>query len=117
MRRTGDAADADPGCLDIVGEGIVGAIAVLVVILVLLFVLLPLLVAVVDLAIVLLLAIVGLAGRILFRRPWTVEAQASDRSCLVWRVVGWRASGDHVERVAEQLAVGVAPPGGSPSIL
>ena len=39
----------------------------------------------------------------------------SDGGCLVWRVVGWRASGDHVSRVAELLEAGIPPPGGLPT--
>ena len=112
MRRAGDAADVDPGCLDVIGEGIVTAIAVIVAVLVLVFVVLPLLVAVVDLAFVILLAMVGLAGRVAFRRPWTVEARRSDGSCVAWRVVGWRASGELVDQVANQVASGIVPPGG-----
>lgn len=110
MRRAGDAADIDPGCLDVIGEGLVAAIAIILTVLLVIFVVVPLLVAVVDVAVVVLLALVGLAGRVLFRRPWTVEARASDRSRLVWRVVGWRASGEQVARAAEHLAAGVVPP-------
>ena len=111
MRRAGDAADADPGCLEVIGEGLLAALAVLLVIAVMVFILVPMLVAIVDIVVVALLALLGLAGRLVFRRPWTVEARAGDGSCLVWRVVGWRASGDHVARVTELLGSGIIPPG------
>ena len=93
MRRAGDAADADPGCLEVIGEGLLAALAVLLVIAVMVFILVPMLVAIVDIVVVALLALLGLAGRLVFRRAWTVEARAGDGACLVWRVVGWRASG------------------------
>lgn len=111
MRRAGDAADADPGCLDVIGEGIVAAIAIVLAVLVALFVLLPLLVAVVDVVVVVALSLLGILARVVLRRPWTVEARAGDGSSLLWRVVGWRASGDQVDAVAEGLRAGVVPPG------
>ena len=110
VKRTSDVADADPGCLDLLGEGLVAAIAVVLAVIVLIFVLIPLLVAVVDVVIVLLLALLGVAGRILLRRPWTVEARADDGAVLVWRVVGWRASGEQVDRAAEHITAGAVPP-------
>ena len=112
MERTGDVADADPGCLELLGEGVVAALAIVVAVVVLLFVVIPLLVAVVDVAVVLLLALFGVAGRILLRRPWTVEARAEDGSLLVWRVVGWRASGERVDLAAERITAGDVPPTG-----
>lgn len=113
MRRAGDVADADAGCLDVIGEGVVAAIAILLVVLLAIFVVVPLLVAVVDVAIVVLLALLSLVGRVLLRRPWTVEARSPDGPRLLWRVVGWRASGEQVANVAQLLASGAVPPGGS----
>lgn len=110
VRRAGDVGDADPGCLGVIEEGVVVVLVILVVLAVAVFVLVPMLVAVVDIVIVALLAVLGLVGRVVFRRPWTVEARAGDGASLLWRVVGWRASGEHVARVAELLAAGVTPP-------
>jgi hypothetical protein len=107
MRRAGDVGD--PGCLDVIGEGVAAAIAILVIVLVLVFVLLPLLVAVIDIFIVAVLALLGLTGRIVFGRPWTVEATATDGSRLRWRVKGWRASHERVGEVAELLRAGITP--------
>jgi hypothetical protein len=109
-RRTGDLADAPTGCLDVFGEGIAIAVAVIAVTLIVVFVILPLVVAVVDLVFVLLLALLGILARIAFRRPWTVDATADDGEAHTWRIVGWRASGDQVTRAAEHLAAGLAPP-------
>lgn len=110
VRRAGDAADLDPGCLEIVGEGIVAAIAIVVVVLVALFVAIPLLVALVDVLILLVLAILGVVARVVLRRPWLVEARADDGTVLQWKVVGWRASDEWRTRIRDLLEAGVALP-------
>jgi hypothetical protein len=48
------------------------------------------------------------AYRILFRKPWTVEAvsRTPPRELLRRQVVGWRESGDAVDEVAEALERG-----------
>lgn len=109
FRRAGDASDA--GCAFDVGEGIVALLVLLAAVLLLLFVLIPLLVALVDLLVVALLAVVGVASRVAFRRPWAVDAFGPDRQHLRWRVVGWRASGAKVAEVQQLLDGGVVPPG------
>jgi hypothetical protein len=109
MRRAGDAADADPGCLEVFGEGVVAGALILIGLLLLIFVLLPLLFAVVDLIIVVLLALLSVAGRVLLRRPWTVEATSADGLAATWKVVGWRASDDKIREVAANLAAGIEP--------
>ena len=89
---------------------------VVLVVLAAVFLVIPLLVAVFDVALVLVAAIAGVLVRIALRRPWTVEARASDGTTQRWRVVGWRASGRRRAEIAEQLAAGVAPvPDTSPS--
>lgn len=109
--RATDAADLDPGCLDLVGEGIAVAVVVILVVLAVVFIGLPLLVAVVDLVIVLLLALLGVVARVLFRRPWVVEAVSDEDEpeVLTWRVVGWRTSGAKVDEVADRLEAGLSP--------
>jgi hypothetical protein len=109
-RRTGEAADLDPA-VDLLGDGIAIAVVAVVGLLVVLFVGLPLLVAIVDLAVVLLLATLGLIARVLFRRPWVVEAMSGEAApqVLTWRVVGWRASAAKVYEVADQLEAGLSP--------
>lgn len=108
-RRAGDAADADPGCIADIGEGVAAAIAVTVGLLLLIFVLLPLLIAIVDLLVILLLALLGIAGRVLLRRPWTVEASSDNGTSLRWKVVGWRASAAKIDEVSTHLAAGIRP--------
>jgi len=115
VRRAGDVADADPGCLEVVGEGIVAAIAIIVFVLVLIFVAVPLLVAIVDIVILLLLALLGVLARVVLRRPWLVEARANDGTALEWKVVGWRASGEWRREMAELLQAGVSLPPRQPT--
>jgi hypothetical protein len=116
VERTGDVADVDPGgCLDVVGEGIVAAIGVIVVVLVLIFIAIPLLVAIVDVVIVIGIALLGIGARIVLRRPWVVEASAGGGLTVRWRVVGWKASGERVDEIAKQIAVGTTPTGAESS--
>jgi hypothetical protein len=133
-RVTEQAGDvADPGCVvDLLDD----AIAVVVIVAVVVFVLLvavPLLVAIADVVLLALLTVLGFGTRILFRRPWVVEARSlvpvpvdaragdawpSDATTTeprrhTWRVVGWRASGEMVLAVADALAHGNPFPPGS----
>jgi len=56
---------------------------------------------------------VGLAGRVLLGRPWTVQARsvlpAGVERQLEWNVKGWRQSGRVIDEVAQQLASGREP--------
>lgn len=112
MRRAGNIADADPGCLEVLAEGIAVAIAVVVIVAFLIFVAIPLVFALLDLLVVLLLALLGILARIVFRRPWIVEARADDGALSTWRVVGWTASRERCTELAQLLAAGVTPPAG-----
>ncbi len=104
---------------DLAGEGaelpVVGVImfaiaALLIAVLAVAFVI-PALIFVVELALVLVAVGLGVLGRVLFRRPWTVEARVDGTSQGgEWKVTGWRASGDLVNSVAERLgATGQLP--------
>lgn len=73
-------------------------------------VLAPLLIALAEVGILLLLAVLGLAARVLFRRPWLIDAHHDDGHGLRWRVVGWRASTAKVAEVRQQLAAGIEAP-------
>lgn len=117
-RRTGPVADDDPSewwhALDLVPDGgdSVSAVVVLIAIVAALvlawFVVFPLLFFLADLLIVLLLAAGGVAFRVLFRRPWRVEASTDGPppAQAAWAVVGVRDSAEAVRAVAEQLAAG-----------
>ena len=47
---------------------------------------------------------VGELGRVLFRRPWTVEGRVTGtKHGGEWKVVGWQANGELVNPVGERL--------------
>ncbi len=92
----------------IIGEGVAVTIFI-VVVLAAVFVGIPLLVAVIDLALIVIVALLGALTRVVFRRPWIVEARADDGSIATWRVVGWRASGERVAEVEGLIRSGVVP--------
>lgn len=95
---------------DVFGEGFLVGLALIVAILVLMFVVIPFVVALVDLLVLVLLALAGLAGRILFRRPWCVEAVSDRGRTYRWSVVGWRESARSVAEARQLLASGIMPP-------
>jgi hypothetical protein len=109
--RFSEWSDLGEGCFfDLDDLLIFVALAVALVVLVLLVV--PLLLVVVDLLFLLLLLLLGVAARIVFRRPWVVEATDSGPLRHTWRIVGWRASGEKVDEIADLLAHGhPLPPG------
>ena len=110
----GDGGDheswwSDLGGFDDLGAGaILAALGVVVALIVLFTAVWPIVVIAVELVILVLVAAVGLIGRLLFRRPWTVQARARHRR-LEWQVRGWRASGELIDEVAERLAAGEDP--------
>lgn len=109
VRRNADVADL--GCADDLGEAIGVAVLVVLALLILFFVALPLALALVDALILLLLALLAIPFRVLFRRPWLVDAHHSDGRALRWRVVGWRESARFATEARELLDAGIEPPG------
>ncbi len=104
-KRTTELGDIpDPGCAPDVGEAILVFIVAIVVVLFLIFFGIPFLIALGELLIVLALAVAGLVGRVLFRRPWTVDAVSPDGEHTMWSVVGWGASGAARQFIADRLA-------------
>jgi hypothetical protein len=73
----------------------------------------PALLALMDLALVLVIAAAGIIGRFLFRRPWTVEARATTGDRHEVQVVGWRRAGESIVAMAGDIEHG-APLGGGP---
>jgi hypothetical protein len=116
-RDLGDAAEASSFFGDLAEIPVVGvafaviAIAILavVVILLLVIVVIPLLVALAELALLLGLAALAVAGRMVLRHPWTIEARPNDGTVLRWTAVGFRASRDRRDDIAASLAAGIAP--------
>jgi len=112
MRGVGEAGD--PGCALDVLDDLFLALAIVVVAGFLFLVGVPLLLAVLDLVVLILLTVLGVGARVLFRRPWVVEARGGTGNTMrhTWRIVGWRASGEAVEAVANALVHGnPLPPG------
>lgn len=103
-RRTADLADVpDPGCGGDLLEGVAVFIVVIIVVLFMIFIGLPFLIALGELLIIVLLALLGVVGRVLFRRPWTVDAVSPTGQHHSWPVVGWRASGAARKFIAERV--------------
>jgi hypothetical protein len=84
-------------------------VVVVIAVAILFMVLAPLLPFLVDVVVVLLGAAAAVAARLLFRRPWRVEATATvPPERIAWGVVGTRASAAAVDAVARDIARGVA---------
>ncbi len=92
----------------------VGVTFVVVVVLVLVFGL-PLILALVDVVVVVVLVVGGVVARVLFRRPWTVEAFDGAGERVTRGVVGWAASGRVRDEMAAELAHGRVPPPDRPT--
>lgn len=129
-KRTGNSAGVVDGALQVGGDiptsgggggggGLdlgdeIAAIAIILVVFVLgaaLFwwVLLPLLLVMLDVVIVLILLAASILARVLFRRPWTVEATAPGHDRLTTHVVGWRAALRRRDEIADSLRHGLRP--------
>jgi hypothetical protein len=110
-RRTKETGgDLAEGCDIDLGEGIVVFLVAVVLILFMIFIGIPFLIALGELLVLVLLAVAGIVGRVLFRRPWTIDAVGPDGTYQRWGVVGWRASGAAQRFVAQTLvATGELP--------
>jgi hypothetical protein len=124
-RAVGEVAQASSFFGDLAELPVVGvaflaiAVALLVVLLVVFvaLVLVPLLFALAELGLLLVLAALAVAGRVVLRHPWTIEARADDGTTLRWAVVGWRASRARRTEIATTLATGTTPPPDAPPTL
>jgi hypothetical protein len=90
--------------------GLEGAVLIIAGVLVVALVLVPVLLFGIELIIVGCVLAPSLAGRILFGRPWTIEARivrpAGSERQLEWSVPGWRRSGKIIGGIAQELAAG-----------
>lgn len=77
-------------------------------------VVIPVIAFTIELVVVLVVFFAGLAGRLLFRRPWTVRARAATQNTRKWQVVGFRNSGELRDEIAEALRSGRELPAVSP---
>jgi hypothetical protein len=102
----GGMPDVGLGDVDDVFAIVFAVIAVLVLSIVLATVVFPIIVFGIELLLVVILLVGGLAARLVFRRPWTIRARASDGRELTWRAAGFRRSGRVRDDVAATLALG-----------
>jgi hypothetical protein len=112
---TGGGGGSGGGFLDglDLGEAVVVIVVALFAVIALAFlfwwVILPLLLLVLDAVIVLILLVAAVVGRVLFRRPWTVEALADGQDTVVVPVVGWRAALRRRDDMVDLLRQGQPP--------
>ena len=85
-------------------------IAIAAALFVLLFVLFPVIAIALEILLLLVLFLAGLFARLVLRKPWHVLARTGD-AAYRWPVKGWRASGERVDQIADQLASGSMPLG------
>lgn len=110
-----DGLDAASLGAELPGVGGVAMVigAVIVVVAALVFVV-PAVIFLVEVLLVGALVGLGLLGRLLLRRPWTVEArQQGDERVYEWTAPGWRASEELCHSVAQQLEATGLPVGGA----
>lgn len=89
---------------------VIGLVVALTFALALLFVW-PLLALAIELIAIVLLALGGLIGRVVFRRPWLIVATTDGPPAeqLGWRVPGWRGSGAAIAEIETALRSGREP--------
>lgn len=105
-----DAASPPGGCgIDLL-EGIVVVIFLLLALVFIFMVGIPLLIAIGELVILLLLVIIGLISKVLFRRPWTIDATSPENEITEWHVIGWRKSVMARDYVADRIRIGAPLP-------
>lgn len=70
---------------------LVGIVVFLIFVFIVVF-LIPVLLVTFDFVILLILFLLGIVGRIVFRRPWVIEATSPDGQTIERNVIGWYAS-------------------------
>lgn len=92
--------------------GFVTAIVFVVLLVMAVLFLLPAFILLVEILIVVLVVVAAVLIRVLFRRPWIVDAFPVDdpSAHLVWKVVGTGRAKETVDIVAQQLAAGIEVP-------
>lgn len=87
------------------------AIALAAAVLLIVFVLLPLLGVALELIALIFVLCSGVAGRVVFGRPWTVEAVTRDGGgrSVSFPVKGWHRAGEAAAELAREIAAGGRP--------
>jgi hypothetical protein len=98
------------GCVPDLDGIIVALIAIVLLVLFVVFVL-PLLVVAVEILLGVVVLLLGLVAKVVFRRPWAIDAFARDGTHLRWKEVGWRTTTARMEEITAALSHGVIPPG------
>lgn len=106
-RRSKGLADGLDG-LGAVDDLLVG-IAILVAAVLLVLFGWPLLMLALDLVWLVAAVAIGIVARVVFRRPWQVEAIDAAGSRSTWEVVGFRAAGRKRDEVVELIEAGLDP--------
>ncbi len=110
LRRPRWRGAEDPGFGDLdVGDDPSGILAVIGLILVVIFIVffaLPIVIFGVELAVLLGAAALGLAGRLLLGRPWTLEARSDDGRLVTRQAGGWRDSQEALATLRDDAAAG-----------
>lgn len=101
--------DDEFGCLG----GIAIAVAVVGLIVLSVFFVFPAVIFAIEVLILVLLVGGGVVARFVLRRPWTIEAGPVTPSPATghrsWQVVGWKASGQLLDRISQDITSGVDP--------
>jgi hypothetical protein len=93
--------------------GFVAVVAVVLLIVLAVLFVLPLFIFLVELVLVALIVAGAVLTRVLFRRPWLVDAlvvEGVPAQHLIWKAVGWGDSGVAVDQIAEQIRAGSPTP-------
>jgi len=104
--REGGPADLGDVFFDSPG-GVLAGLAVIATAMLVFLVIWPIVAIALELVLLALIFLVSLAGRVLFRRPWTVVARSETTGAArehTWRVVGWRASARLIEDAVDSLS-------------
>ncbi|HMS24814.1 MAG TPA: hypothetical protein PKB15_03860 [Acidimicrobiia bacterium] len=87
-------------------EGILFYIGLLIAVGVFIFLIVPLLLVVFDLVVIIVLVVVGIGSRVIFGRPWVVEARNSKGVIIERGVTGWFASKEVMEKLRNEIISG-----------
>jgi hypothetical protein len=105
-----DLGDLTPSSLDGADDvGVLGAIVIAIVaviaLIVLALVLFNVVAIAIELALLVILLLAGVFGRVVLRRPWTVFARSGE-TLHTTQVKGWQASGRTIDELAQRIASG-----------
>lgn len=99
------------------GVDLEGGVILLIGAVVVALVIIPLILFGIELLILGCVLAIGVVGRSIFGKPWTVTANPADGKgdTAVWRVRGWRKSAELIDLICTDLQSGDGPPTGPPN--